>query len=379
MADPQSLFELGVLHPGKHLARMMDEKGWSRDDVANVTGLSGQLIYLILSGKNGITLETAVRLAAAFGNSPEEWVKWDSQFKLASMESDVSNVGRMARLYAIAPIREMQRRGWIKLTVDPSELESELTKFYGNNPLDGAVTLPIAAKRTIVLPNLNPSENAWCFRAHQLAQLVPVSRFSPNKLDAAEKKLRQLAAHPKEARHVPKVLADCGIRFVVIEPLPDAQIDGATLWFDGQPIIAVSLRHDRIDGFWFTLMHEFAHVRNNDGSVDTELVDGIKGIAVRLVEDEAENVANDAAANSLIPKAEMTSFIRRVGPFYPKERVVQFANKMKIHPGIIVGQLQHRDEIGYGSLREFLVKVRDFVTTTALTDGWNQTVAPSSL
>jgi len=167
---------------------------------------------------------------------------------------------------------------------------------------------------------------------------------------------------------------------VVIEPIPNVKIDGAAFWIDSEPCIALSLRHDRIDGFWFTVMHEFAHIRNGDAfSFDNDLIDGLKGIAVMLVESEAERLANEHAASSLVPKAELESFIRRVGPYYSRDRVVQFAHKVKIHPGIVVGQLQHRNELGYGALRDMLVKIREVVTTTALTDGWNQNLAPGSV
>jgi len=335
------------------------------------------MIYYILTGKSNITPETATRLAAALGNTAEEWIKWDALFKLASTDTDTSSIGLMARLYAAAPVRDMQRRGWIKTTADPAELEQELTSFFGCNPISEEVSLPVAAKRTILMPTLSIAEKAWCFRARQLGRLVPAAQFMPEVLNQTEKKLRKLAAFRKETRHVPKVLAECGIRLVIIEPLPGVRIDGATLWLDSEPMIAMSLRCDRIDGFWFTLMHELVHVRNGDASVDTELVDGVKGIAVRLVEEEAEMIANQQAANSLIPRTDLNSFIGRVGPFYPRERVIQFAHKMKIHPGIVVGQLQHRNEIGYGSLRKMLVTIRETVTSTALTDGWNQTVSPS--
>jgi HTH-type transcriptional regulator/antitoxin HigA len=127
-------------------------------------------------------------------------------------------------------------------------------------------------------------------------------------------------------------------------------------------------------------MHECAHIRNGDTlSVDTGLVDGTKGITVSLVEDVAEERANREAAASLIQPDELESFVRRVGPFYPRDRVIQFANRLKIHPGVIVGQLQHRKELGYMALRDLLVKVRDHVVATALTDGWGQMIAPSVL
>jgi HTH-type transcriptional regulator/antitoxin HigA len=125
-------------------------------------------------------------------------------------------------------------------------------------------------------------------------------------------------------------------------------------------------------------MHEFAHIKFGDPlSVDAGLVDPTKGVAVALVEDEAEKRANSDAANSLVTTTELDSFVRRVGPLYPKTRVIQFANRLRTHPGIIVGQLQHRRELGYMALREFLVKIREYVTSTTLTDGWGNAIAPS--
>jgi HTH-type transcriptional regulator / antitoxin HigA len=383
MDDSPQLFDMRPVHPGKILRQMMADKGWTHDELSAITGISRQMIYMILSGKSNITPETAARFAAAFGNDAEEWIKWDGLHRLSILkfdsESDISEVGKMALLYQAAPIRDMQKRGWINLTNDPQELEAELTKFFGQNPLDGDIVFPIAAKRTTTLPTLNPAEQAWCFRARQLTSSLRVTPFSAKKLDQAERRLRELAAYPKEARHLPKVLAEYGIRFAIVEPLPGVKIDGAAFWVYSEPCIAMSIRHDRIDGFWFTLMHEFAHIRNGDASVDTDLIDGMKGIAVTLVEEEAEQIANKEAANSLVPSAEMESFIRRVGPLYPRERIIQFAHKMKIHPGIIIGQLQHRNEMGYGSFRDMLVKIRDVVVSTSLTDGWDQTIAPGVL
>ena len=214
--------------------------------------------------------------------------------------------------------------------------------------------------------------------ARKMASALPVPAFRADQLDQAEKELRKLAGYPKEARHLTELLAAFGIRFVVVAPLPGAKIDGAAFWLDAtSPVIALSLRFDRIDAFWFTLMHEFAHIKHGDAwSVDRDLIDDTIGIAAMLVEDEAEQRASEAATNSLIPLRELESFISRVGPLYSKERIIQFAHKMKIHPGIIVGQLQHRNEISYGSNREMLAKVRSAVIETALTDGWNRSITP---
>lgn len=378
MKDSLQLFDTRPLPPGKILRQMMEEKGWSPEELATITGKHPHTIYALISGKTAVSLEMAIALGAAFGNPPEEWLKWDNMHRLSVAEIDAEGVRKRAKIYQIAPVRDMQKRGWIPQTKNPEELEIALKKFFASESLDEYPGFAIAPRKASPIGSLNPAEKAWCFRARQLAGTVPVNRFSRNRLALTERKLRHLAAFHKQVHQVPKVLSECGIRFVVIEPIAGAKIDGAAFWIEDQPVIAMSLRHDRIDGFWFTLMHEFAHVCAGDASVDTDLIDGTKGISFTLVEDEAERLANERASTSLIPADELQSFIRRVGPFYAKDRIIQFANKMKIHPGIIVGQLQHRQEIGYTALRELLVKVREAIVSTALTDGWNQTVAPSA-
>jgi HTH-type transcriptional regulator/antitoxin HigA len=381
MADSPQLFDMRPVHPGKILRQMMATKSWTQDELSVITGISRQSIYMILSGKSNISAETAARLAQAFGNTLEEWVKWDGLYRASLMEDDLSGIGRLARLYDFAPIRDMQKRGWINEAMDVEELEMELKKFFASESLDENTSFPVATRRTLREMKLNAAEKAWCYRARQLAGALPAGGFNPKRLDQAEKKLRQLAAFRKLAKHVPEVLSEYGIRFVVVEPIPSVKIDGAAFWLEDEPVIAMSIRHDRIDGFWFTLMHEFAHIRHGDASVDSDLIDGTKGIiqSAALVEDEAERIANEAASSSLVPSDELQSFIRRVGPLYARERIVQFAHKVKIHPGIVVGQLQNRNEIGYSALRDLLVKIREVVISAALTDGWNQSVAPAIL
>jgi HTH-type transcriptional regulator/antitoxin HigA len=381
VAAQNQLFDLRPVHPGKVLRDKLQERGWTQDQLCAITGYGKQAISLIVNEKNGISADMAKALAAAFGDTPEEWLRLDSQYRLSNAEADVTIIERKARLHSLAPIRDMQKRGWISGTDDLERLESDLKKFFGVESLDGDVLFPVATHRTTNLTYLNPAEKAWCFRARKMAAVLPVPPFRTDRLNQAEKELRKLAAYPKEARHLTELLASYGIRFVVVEPLPGVKIDGAAFWLDStSPVIALSIRFDRVDAFWFTLMHEFAHIKHGDAlSVDSELIDGTIGIAVALVEDEAEKRASDSATDALIPTSEMQSFISRVGPLYSKERIIQFAHKMKIHPGIIVGQLQHRNEINYGSNREMLVKIRSAVIETALTDGWNRSITPGLL
>ena len=170
-----------------------------------------------------------------------------------------------------------------------------------------------------------------------------------------------------------------GIRFVVVEHLPKSKIDGAALWLgDGweKPVIALSLRYDRIDSFWHTLFHECSHIKNKDSYaiLDVDIVGADRCLSSGELS-EIEARANEDASEMLIPKDKLQGFILRTRPFYYSAKIIQFANLIKLHPGIIAGALQHKGEIDWSANRHMLVKVRDILISGAVTDGWGVTIA----
>ena len=365
-------FNTSLKHPGEILKEQLKERGWTQEELAAITGKSRKAINNISIGKSGITPDMAISLAAAFGNAAEDWLKFDYLYRLSTADrTESSDVEKRARLYEIAPVRDMQRRAWID---ERAQVDSELKRFFGVESLELDLVFPVALRAPSALNGLNPSERAWCFRAKNLASALVVQPFRRTRTKKALADLRILAAFPKEAADVPKVMSGYGIRFIVVEPLPGCKIDGAAFWLnESSPVIAVSVRFDRNDSFWFTVMHELMHVVNRDAiSIDTDLVGDEPETA--LNEDEIEVRANKGAANALVPNNEIESFIRRVGPLYSKQRIIQFSHRVNIHPAIVVGQLQKRKEIGYHANREMFAKIRSIITDTALTDGWGRTV-----
>jgi len=382
VAEELTLFDISPEHPGKILRRLLDGKGWTQDELAAVTGRSRQTINELISGKVGVTAEMAIALAAAFGNDAAEWMKWDSAYRLSRADDNADSIQRKAKLFSIAPVRDMQRRGWIRETKNLDALEQQLRKFFKTKSLDEPFQFPVNAQRAEMLGHLNTAEQAWVFRARQIAAALPISSaFHLDHSHTVARDMRRLAAHPQEAKRAPQLLARFGIRLVIVEPLATANIDGAAFWLnDRAPVIAVTIRYDRMDSFWHTLMHEYAHIRNGHAfAVDKDLVgEQIDGSAFFLRESQ-EQIADDEAADSLIPRSELDSFIRRVGPLYSKIRIVQFAQRIRIHPAIVVGQLQHRKEIKFSHHHQLLPKIRATITDTALTDGWGKTIGQDIL
>ena len=355
--------------PGDVIKELLKERGWTQADLSKKFCRPLPTINHIIKGKKSITPEMAISLGAAFGTGPERWMKLESEYRLSLAKTNPENIEKRARLYDYAPIKDMEKRRWIPCATSPEEQEKILCQFYEINSLEEEPQISVATRKSTREIPLTASQKAWCFRAKQLAKAIQVSPFEKSKLNEASLRLRELAAYPEEARHVSKTLAEYGIRYLIIEPLPGDKIDGATLWLDEKsPVIVMSLRYDRIDAFWFTLLHEFYHVVHEDASIDDDLCG--EGQVPSIVKVKVERKADLEASKRLVPLENLNSFIMRVSPLYSKKRIVQFAHTVEIHPGIIVGQLQHRGEIGYSANREMLAKIRNIVSNTALTDGW---------
>lgn len=367
------------MSPGEYIREELKRRGWGQADLALIMGRPTQRVNELVLGKASVSPEVAVELAAALGGTAEEWLQREAAYRLSLTSADPENVRRRARLYDLVPVKELQKRGWIKPTDDTEEIERDILRFLEIKSIDGEPSVQAVLRATNPGPELTPAQRAWYFRVRQLARSIIVPPYRDDRADQCSAKLRKLAAYSQHAGKVPAVFASFGVRFVIVEPLAGAKIDGMATWLDDHsPVIGVSLRFDRVDSFWHTVAHEWSHIRHRDAlSVDTDIAE--PGQVSAAVRPPVERRADEEAAATLIDPEELQSFIHRVGPFYAKERINQFANRIRMHPGIIVGQLQHRGEIRYSANREMLVKVRHVVTPVALTDGWGSSIDPRAL
>lgn len=360
-----------IQSPGDVIKAELEKRGWTQYDLADVLGTYQPEVNALIQSKRSVTPETAMGLAAAFGNKPEYWLSLDARYRLSLLAPKL-DVEKRSRIFGIAPVKDLEKRGWIRPTNSAADLEKELCSFFNISSLSEEPKLHVNTRQPFKTTSLDSSQIAWCVRAGKMASVVAAESFKPDVFKAALPEIRQLVDYPEKSKHLPKLLSKIGVRLVVIEPLPHSKIDGAAFWLaDDAPVVCLSLRYDRIDCLWFTIIHELMHILHNDAqSVDLDLV----GESAARDLEEIEARANREAAAFLIPPDKLKSFIIRVKPFYSKVRIIQFAHRMKIHPGIVSGQLQFHGEVGWYANREMLVKVRDLVTSTTLTDGWGKTV-----
>lgn len=363
-----------VFHPGEHLLDELDARGWTQTEFAEIIGRPVRLVNEVINGKKGITPETAREFGAALGTSAEFWMNLNTAYHLWRANEDVSQIAHRAKMRNLYPIREMTLRGWIQSSEDSQVVESQLFRFFEVGSLDEQPRLAITAatKRSdSESDGLTAIQTTWLYRVKHIADTMQVPQYSKKSLESSLIQLKAYREAPDEIRHVPQLLEKCGIRFVIVEALPSSKIDGVTFWLDPHsPVIGLSLRFDRIDNFWFVLRHEIEHILNEDGK-DTVIVDSdLEKVSMEMENlSTEEKIANTAAAEFCVPQKELENFIVRVGPLFSRTRVLAFAQKKEVHPGLIVGQLQRHLQ-RYDLFRPMLVPIRNIITQVAMTDGY---------
>lgn len=124
----------------------------------------------------------------------------------------------------------------------------------------------------------------------------------------------------------------------------------------GTPVVALTLRYDRLDYFWFTLLHELGHVflHFNHG-LDRGFFDELE-----IDGGELEKEADAFARSTLIPDEIWETAPVRFSK--SPQMIKSFAASIGIHDAIVAGRIRRdrkdysklTDLIGQGELRKAL-------------------------
>lgn len=364
--------------PGQLIQALLDAKGWHQRTLAIVLGVEETGVSKLIGGKKPLSADQALVLQDLFQVPAERLMALQQSYDLAkariTAQPDPNRTNR-AHLFGGLPISEMTKRGWlpgISDVRDVENVEKALAKYFGvTNPYEIEI-LPHAAKKTAVSVDATPVQIAWLYRVKQIAEEILVGKFSIEAARNVVSKLSALLLSREEIRKVPRILAESGIRFIIVESLPSAKIDGVCFWLNEKsPVIGMSLRFDRIDNFWFVLRHELEHILQGHGQavamLDAELEGDRAGTGSEIAEEE--RIANAAAANFCVPSKSLKAFIDRKAPYFAEQDILGFAALLKIHPGLVAGQLRHATD-RHDLFHKHLVKIRSVIAPNSAVDGW---------
>jgi HTH-type transcriptional regulator/antitoxin HigA len=349
-------FDIGSADAIEAIKFRMEQENLSQRDLVPFLG-SRSKVSEVLSGRRPLTLSMMRALHAGLGIPAKVLLQ-----KSAAPDFDESRIQ-----WEKFPLREMVKRGWIRERVVDYGLQAgdALKGFFGQlGPTQVVTTLYRQSRH---LRSARPADEyalaAWTARVLTLAAKKPVVAYVAGSAGLEfMRQVARLSIFNEGPRLAGEFLEKYGIRLIVEPHLPGTFLDGAALRArDGGPIIALTIRYDRIDNFWFSLMHELAHVSRH---LDQEQVPFYDDLDVGPEDDPREREADTVAGEALVPnemwKKSPASRLRS------PEAIKQLADQLHIHPAIVAGRYRHEYRtyrvlnqfIGHGQVRRLFTNVK---------------------
>ena len=330
----------------------MEQQGLKNKDLIPYIG-SKSKVSEVLSGKRALSLNMIRKLNEGLGIPAEVLIKETGK---TLPDSSIMKHG------INFPFTEMFRRGWFKdffngTLNEAKEFKEELLiQFIGPFKINDFALCYNRKSDNTKSDNIDDILMAWRIRVMNIAATEKLPVWNNENLTeeffSELAKLSYLQEGPKLAK---EFLNKAGIHFVIENHLEKSHLDGSSMLMpDGSPLIAMTLRHDRLDSFWFTLFHELAHVKQHLSENNTAYFDDMYNEMSKKIEKEADSYAKEM----LIPSQLWKSSGLRITSTAPD--IKEFASKYRISPSIPAGRLRFENKnysvftnlIGNGAVRE---------------------------
>lgn len=324
----QNLLELP-----KFLIKARIARGLSQREMAERLGMKQQQIQRYEANNyKGANLNKLMDVAHALEVNVSGYI----ESKKTPSPVSIPKLSESSVIWSKFPVKEMTDKGWLNADED---IASSIP-FYLHENL-GSHFLSAHHKKKfhgINKPN-EYSLMAWQARVLEKANSYYKSvgicefEFSDDWVDDLVK-LSTKENSPLSARDF---LSNKGIVLVIEKHLDKTYLDGASMLADfGNPIIALTLRHDRLDNFWFVLMHELGHIfKHIYRGFNLDFFDEEE---VAHDADPLEKEADDFALQSLLPDEEWDLCISKFAQ--SEESVLADAKRLAISPAIIAGKIR---------------------------------------
>lgn len=353
MTEPSLVYEpREVSPPGATLRDLMDERDWKQRELAHRLGRPVQAVNEILAGKKEITEDTAIELERVLQVPAQFWLARESQYReyLARRRS-ADALREFVPWLETFPLKALQDLGVLpagRLTPGfKQQLVEPLLRFFGVGSPAGW-----EAHYDQMQPQFRRARprqqtdvaaiTAWLRMGELQATRLQTAEYSARKLQDSLQAMRASSLQPAESigRELVHLCAQAGVALVFVPALPGTHVTGVVRWLGSRPLIQLSLLGKWNDGFWFSFFHEVGHVLKHP-TRSIYLDDASAG---ETAESAEEQEANRFATDVLVPRAQQA----RLDTLELDEPSIDsFAREIGVHPGIVVGQLQHRRRLDY--------------------------------
>ena len=344
-------YKMELPDPIEAIKFRMEQSGMSRKDLAKYIG-SMSKVSEVLNRKRPLSLSMIRALNEGLG-IPAEILLKDTTKKLSSKKFDPSKF----------PFAEMFKRGYFK-TAYKSIHEA---KEYGEECLAELFSIfkdhrhEFCFRKSQAPLGDSNALMAWQAKALNITSSDELPDFDMDAFKAGIGRIVRLSYFPSGISLVKEALNKIGVHFVILKHLPKTKLDGACFFStDGNPAVAMTLRYDRLDNFWFTLLHELGHIYHGDLKGDVKCI--MDDTETGQSKDKTELRADKFARDSFIPQRTWNT---RKDKFIKKAELIDFAEELEISPAVVAGRIRKERKdyskfselVGQGKVRELLKEI----------------------
>lgn len=353
-----------VSPPGDTILDLMEERDWTQQQLADRLGFSLKHVNQLIKGKVSLSEEAAIRLHNVLGASVGFWLKREAQYReqaalLDAAERNASMVPWLERF----PIKELMDLGvLVKRRLDAKAkpaLVGELLAFFGVASPEQWESqygqMEVAFRRSREDQADVAAISAWLRLGERVAERLDGPKYDEARFRLALEAIRSLTHLPPDQfePQLQALLQQAGVAFVLVPALPRTHVSGVARWLNAhRPLIQLSLYGKTNDKFWFSFFHEAAHILLHSKQKTTVFLDDPSKAGSSSRE---EREANAWARDFLIPPAAAKGLAKLA---CTRQAVVGFAASVGVHPGIVVGRMQHDQLLDVAWLSDLRVSFR---------------------
>jgi HTH-type transcriptional regulator/antitoxin HigA len=348
----QETFPIDPPDPIEAIKFRMEQQGLIKKDLIPYIG-SAPKVTEVLNGTRNLSLNMIRKLRDGLGISAEVLIQKPEQQTIIDEEIQWEKF----------PLSEMRKRGYFEgFSASLSELKEYATEEVGKflSSVENGLLLKPALLRTSAHLRSNDKEIdsyalwAWQVRVLQKAKEDNLTNsYVKSTVNLAWMiQLAQLSWSDQGPKLAKEFLNRYGIHLIVEQHLPKTYLDGAVCLSEkGNPIVALTLRHDKLDSFWFSLMHELAHIALHVDGSEVWYLDDLDTSGGDEIEQEADALAQKA----LLPVEEDTLKL-----ISDPVSVEILASKLNVSPCILAGRKRYELDNHRLFGTRFRDKVRSF-------------------
>lgn len=342
-----------VSPPGDTILDLIEERGWTQAELAKRLGYTEKHISQLINGKVPLTVDAAQRLARVLGSSVDFWLTREANYRKhsARLEAEHTHAGWVSWLDEL-PITELMASAAIPKVRNDAKHKPGLVdaclRFFGvASPDDWRAHyggMQMAFRRSRAEQSDVGAISAWLRLGEQQAEQLDGPNYDKTKFERALGAIRALTREAPEVfePRMRELLHAAGVILVLVPAIPRAHVSGVARWLSPtRPLLQLSLYGKTNDKFWFTFFHEAAHILLHANTQQEKRAVFLDDPNASPSNDPQEHEANQWAGDWLIPPQDRGA----LPGLRSKAEVADFAARIGIHAGIVVGRLQHDGRI----------------------------------